>query len=94
MLSDYQRIGKSKTFQLSNVDKATLRGRYESLLLRKGWKQTDLANAVSCDKALICRVINGKEKPSATMLVKIAKALEVDSSVLLYGFEQQEEATV
>ena len=52
----------------------------------KSWTQKDLANEAGCSRATIAAIELGYEKdPSATMLNKIAKALETSAEVLLSG---------
>jgi len=53
-----------------------------SLLEEKGLTQADLARLVSVDRAYICRILHGLERPPVPMMIKIAKALGVDSRIV------------
>lgn len=59
-----------------------LRDIFDTLLLRKQWTQSDLSRVVSVDKSVISRVCNGLHVPTLELRLKIAKALDVDSSVI------------
>lgn len=55
---------------------------FKTLLMTKNWKQQDLADAVGIDKANISRICHGLYIPTLDLRLKIAKALEVDSSII------------
>lgn len=53
--------------------------------VRKKFTQEDLAELADCDRTYISLVERGKQNPSITNVVKIAKALEVDILTILSG---------
>ena len=55
---------------------------FETLLLKKGWKQQDLADILSIDKANISRIVHGLYIPDLNLRLRIAKALESDSALI------------
>lgn len=52
------------------------------LIASKGLKQADLAREIGKDRAYVCRIVNGKERPPREMMIKISDILGVDSRVL------------
>lgn len=55
---------------------------FDTLLLKKKWKQQELADHVQVDKALISKIVHGLHIPSLNLRLKISEALNVDSSVI------------
>jgi len=60
----------------------SIKDRFDTLLLAKGLRQRDLVNLTGFDKADICRIVNGKIIPPLIWKLKIAKILDVDTSVI------------
>jgi transcriptional regulator with XRE-family HTH domain len=54
-----------------------------SIRLDKGIKQFELAKKAGISISYLCEIENGKSVPSLKTLLKIAKALKVDCSVLI-----------
>lgn len=53
------------------------------LLALRGWTQTELVHRTGETHATISRTVNGQNMPSATVLARIAEALDVSSDRLL-----------
>ena len=54
----------------------------KALLRTKGLNQSNLADVLNVDKALVSRIINSKEKPTIPMMIRIAKIFGVDSRTI------------
>lgn len=59
--------------------------RLKDLLEKKGITQTELAETVGCTNAAISHYIKGDRVPRASVLTKIAIALETTSDYLMEG---------
>lgn len=64
---------------------ASIGVRIKSLLDKKGLTQKELANAVGCTEAAISHYIKGDRVPRASVLSKIAIALDTTSDYLMEG---------
>lgn len=85
ILYDTSRLEDKTFFCYTVVDKCckdTIRTRFDVLILSKGIKYSQLARDVCVDKAYISRVCNGKLVPPVHLMIRIAKALGVDSRVI------------
>lgn len=54
-----------------------------SIRLNKGLKQIELAKSSGISVSYLCEIENGKTVPSLKTLLKIAKALKVECSILI-----------
>jgi len=55
---------------------------FQTLLLRKEWKQQDLADAIGIDKSNISRIVHGLQIPEMDLRLKISRVLGVDSCII------------
>lgn len=55
---------------------------FDTLLLKKGWLQQNLADFVGVDKSNISKIVNGLYIPDLNTRLKIAKALDTDSALI------------
>ena len=60
----------------------------------KGWTQDDLAEAADLHRVTIAKYELGKTEPKAKSLEKLAKALDVDASVILGNSITDEEKEI
>lgn len=75
ILNTSQRQGETKEDVLINY---TLL----NLIASQGLTQAAFARKLSIDRALLNRIIRNKEKPSWSLMIKIAKTLNTDSRVI------------
>ena len=75
LVNNSQQIGKENSGNLINH---TL----QDLIASQGMSQADFARKISVDRAYINRVLRGKTIPPREMMIKISKALGVDSRVI------------
>ncbi|MFC1648875.1 helix-turn-helix domain-containing protein [Nanoarchaeota archaeon] len=71
---------------LSYVQGDTLKERFDTLLLARGMRQVDLADAIGVSRSFLNMIIHQKVQPSPKLRVKIAEKLKVDSYVLWRDF--------
>lgn len=79
MLTDSEYVKAADELQLQfELANSVLRAR-----LKKGWSQTDLANAVGTKQANISRIEAGLANPTITLIQKLINALDLEIKILL-----------
>ena len=66
-----------------------LPGRLRTLRLRKGWTQTQLAEAVGVHQSHVGRFERGASQPTADVLRRIADIMGVTADFLLHGTAEE-----
>jgi transcriptional regulator with XRE-family HTH domain len=63
--------------------------RVYTLMIRKGWNQSELARQSGLNRDAISNYVRGANTPDPANLKKLAKALEVEAADLLPNYDEQ-----
>lgn len=84
--------GSEIDFSQRVLTRAEFGRRLQSLMLKKGWNQSDLARKVGIGRDSVSQYVRGRSIPSPSNLDKLAGVLGIEKDVLFPNYDAQTNA--